>query len=221
MRMRKKPNMPQRLSRCADVQITDAEGYRSQWSDMFPDYRQLHLEIGCGKGRFTVETAKTAPEMLLVAVERVPEALVMAMERTIQEDVPNIRFISADAVILPELFAGGEVGRIYLNFCDPWPNNGHKKRRLTHGNFLKIYMSILRDDGEIHFKTDNDDLFEYSLKQFHENGFDVYEVTRDLHQNGPVGVMTDYEQKFFEQGVSINRCVAKLQSGKMTQEEGG
>jgi tRNA (guanine-N7-)-methyltransferase len=150
------------------------------------------------------------PETLLVAIERVPEAQIVGMERAVRENIPNIRFVETDAVQLPQIFAPGEVDRIYVNFCDPWPNNGHKKRRLTHEAFLNTYKSILRPGGEIYFKTDNDALFEFSLGQFTLSGFELFEVTRHLHSNGPVGIMTDYEMKFYEQGVSINRCVARI-----------
>lgn len=210
MRMRKKPNMPHRIEKCGAVHISEPEGYRGQWLNSFLDYKELHLEIGCGRGKFTTETAVTMPETLLVAIERVPEALICGLERAARENIPNIRFITTDAANLTQLFSTGELSRIYLNFCDPWPNNGHRKRRLTHGNFLKIYRDILSVGGEIHFKTDNSDLFEYSLGEFMINGFELREVTRDLHKDGHCGIMTDYEKKFVDQGVSINRCVARL-----------
>ena len=112
--------------------------------------------------------------------------------------------------LLPELFAPGEVDRIYINFCDPWPKSNQKKRRLTHGNFLKKYRQVLAEGGQIHFKTDNDKLFEWSLEEIPQFGFALSEVTRDLHADGPVGVMTDYERKFYGEGKSINRCVATM-----------
>ena len=210
MRMRKKPNLPARLERCAEVMIPSPEAYHGQWLERFPKYGKLFIEIGCGKGRFIAESAKAMPEALFVGIERVPEAMVVAMERTIEETIPNIRFIDTDAVRLADIFAAGEVERIYLNFSDPWPKKGHSKRRLTHENFLRAYKMILSPGGEIHIKTDNENLFEFSLEQFELCGFELSEVTRDLHKNGPVGVMTDYELKFHDQGVSINRCVAKL-----------
>ncbi len=210
MRMRKKPNLPARLERCADVLITSPAAYRGRWLESFPEYGKLFIEIGCGKGRFIAETAKKNPDTLFIGIERVPEAMVVAMERTISDKIPNIRFADTDAVRLPDIFGSAEVGRIYLNFSDPWPKKGHSKRRLTHENFLKMYRALLVPDGEIHLKTDNDGLFEFSIEQLEIGGFELSEVTRDLHGSGPNGVMTDYELKFHEQGVSINRCVAKL-----------
>lgn len=210
MRMRKKPNMPQRIEKCGFIYIPDPETYRARWLERFPAYKELHLEIGCGRGRFTAETALKMPETLLVALERVPEAMIIGMERASRENISNIRFVNTDAVNLPAIYNTGELDRIYINFCDPWPNNGHKKRRLTHENFLKIYKVLLRAGGEIHFKTDNEDLFDFSIGQFYKSGFELFDITKNLHENGPVGIMTDYELKFFEQGVSINRCVARL-----------
>ena len=100
--------------------------------------------------------------------------------------------------------------RIYVNFCDPWPSKRHAKRRLTHGNFLKLYRQVLKMGGQIHFKTDNQPLFEFSVEELPKFGFELSEVTRNLHENGPVGVMTDYEAKFHELGQPINRCVGTM-----------
>ncbi|NMA24759.1 MAG: tRNA (guanosine(46)-N7)-methyltransferase TrmB [Clostridiales bacterium] len=210
MRMRKKPNLPRRIEKCGAVHISDPETYRGKWLESFPGYKALHIEIGCGRGRFTAETALQNPKILLVGVERVPEALIIGMERAARENITNLRFFIGDATRLRSFFAPGEAERIYINFCDPWPNNGHKKRRLTHEGFLNIYKELLCPGGEIHFKTDNDALFKFSLGEFESNGFALSDVTRDLHENGPSGVMTDYELKFYEQGVSINRCVARI-----------
>lgn len=148
--------------------------------------------------------------MLLIAVEKVPDAMVVAMERARDAGLKNVRFIDADAAGLAEMFAPGEVDRIYINFCDPWPKSNQKKRRLTHGNFLKVYRKVLTDGGQIHFKTDNDKLFAWSVEEIPQFGFTLSEVTTDLHADGPVGVMTDYEAKFYGEGKNINRCVATM-----------
>ena len=118
--------------------------------------------------------------------------------------------MDANADQLPQFFAPGEVDRIYINFCDPWPSKRHAKRRLTHGNFLKLYRQVLKMGGQIHFKTDNQPLFEFSVEELPQFGFELSEVTRNLHENGPVGVMTDYEAKFHELGQPINRCVGTM-----------
>ena len=168
------------------------------------------MELGCGKGGFTVGTAAAEPEVLLIAVEKVPDAMVVAMEKARDAALRNVWFVDGDAALLPDMFADGEIDRLYINFCDPWPKSNQKKRRLTHGNFLKKYRQVLAEGGQIHFKTDNDKLFEWSLEEIPQFGFALSEVTRDLHADGPVGVMTDYERKFYGEGKSINRCVATM-----------
>jgi len=210
MRMRKKKNLLPRMEACADRQIKDPASLRGTWRSLMPDAREVRLELGCGKGRFTAETAAAEPDVLLIAVEKVPDAMVVAMERCRDAALSNVFFIDGDAAQLPELFAPGEVDRIYINFCDPWPKSNQKKRRLTHGNFLKRYRAVLKDGGQIHFKTDNDRLFEWSLEEIPLYGFLLSEVTRDLHADGVQGVMTDYEAKFHALGKSINRCVATM-----------
>ena len=206
--MRKKPNLGPRMERCAEVLIDDPAALRGRWLEEFPGHGGLLLELGCGKGRFTVGTAESNPDMLLVAVERVADAMVVGMERACEAGIKNVRFIDGDVRKLAGMFDRGEVSRIYINFCDPWPRNRDAKRRLTSPDFLALYREVLRPGGEIHFKTDNVPLFNYSLRSFEKSGWELSEVTRDLHEHGPVGVMTDYEAKFYEQGVKINRCVA-------------
>lgn len=197
------------MERCSRVLIEDPAALRGEWRTAIPGYDALWLELGCGKGRFTADTAEQNPQKLLVALEKVPDVMVMAMERVCERELQNVRFIDGDALALPVLFETDEVDRIYINFCDPWPKKSAAKHRLTAPGFLEIYESILKPDGEIHFKTDNLPLFDWSVETFTENGWSLSEVTRDLHANGPVGVMTDYEAKFYAQGVKTNRLVAK------------
>ena len=242
MRMRKKKNLIPRMQAHADRLIEVPYDMPEYWRDLLdgdlmdkaiaqarergvdiPDdisqypepilldwSRPLYLEVGCGKGRFTAGLAERNPEALVVALEIVPEAIVVAMERCAH--LPNVYFIRAGADQLPQFFAPGEVDRIYLNFSDPWPSNRHAKRRLTHGNFLRRYREILRPGGQIHFKTDNQGLFDFSLTEFPRYGFALSEVTRDLHKDGPVGIMTDYEAKFHAQGLPIYRLVGTMEA---------
>lgn len=211
MRMRKKKNLHPRMEACAACWIREPQQLKGHWRDLFPACKHLELELGCGKGRFTAGTAQAQPDTLLIAVEKVPDAMVVAMERVTAEGLKNVYFIDTDAALLPDLFAPGEVDRIYINFCDPWPKSNQKRRRLTHGNFLSKYRQVLAENGQIHFKTDNDKLFEFSIEEIPQFGFSLSEVTRDLHANGPVGVMTDYEAKFYAEGKNINRCVATME----------
>ena len=210
MRMRKKKNLHPRMEACGDCWIRRPEDLRGHWRELYPQAKNLEVELGCGKGRFTAGTAKAQPDTLLIAVEKVPDAMVVAMEKARDAGVHNVWFVDGDAALLPDMFAEGEIDRLYINFCDPWPKSNQKKRRLTHGNFLKKYRQVLAEGGAIHFKTDNDKLFEWSLEEIPQFGFRLSEVTRDLHADGAVGVMTDYERKFFSEGKSINRCVATM-----------
>lgn len=210
MRMRKKPNLIPRLESCGPLIITDPKEHRGRWRELMPSAKAVHLELGCGKGRFTVGTAQADPDVLLIAVERVPDAMVIAAERAKALSLTNVFFIDADAADLEEYFASGEVDRIYVNFCDPWPGARYAKRRLTHPGFLLRYRKVLSGEGQVHFKTDNHDLFEWSVFQFPKAGFVLSEVTRNLHAGGVQGIMTDYEEKFYDLGTPINRCVGTI-----------
>lgn len=212
MRMRKKPNLQRRMEACADLWARDPAALRGRWRTLLPQAEELRVELGCGKGRFTAETAAAEPRVLFAAVERIPDAMVTAMERCRGMGLRNVFFLDGDAAGLSQYFAPGEVDLIYINFCDPWPAQRHAKRRLTHENFLRAYRDVLRDGGRILFRTDNRDLFEWSLFQFPRAGFALSEVTRDLHAGGRTGVMTDYEEKFVAQGIPICRCVATKQA---------
>lgn len=211
MRMRKKKNLIPRMERCAAQLIRDPYAHQGHWRELMPQARELRVELGCGKGRFTQGTAAAEPDVLFIAIEMVPDAMVVAMERCVNAGLTNVFFVDANADQLPQFFAPGEVDRIYINFCDPWPRSNQKKRRLTHGNFLRQYRRVLRPAGQIHFKTDNDKLFAWSVEEIPQFGFSLSEVTTDLHADGPVGVMTDYEAKFFAEGKNINRCVATME----------
>lgn len=208
LRMRKRSNLGPRMEKCAEYLIDDPAALRGKWLESFPGYDRLYLELGCGKGRFTADTAELMPDTLYIAMEKVPDAMVLAMERVRERGIKNVRFIDGDAIKLAEMFAPGEAARIYINFCDPWPKSRDAKHRLTFPGFLRLYADVLPLGGEIHFKTDNTPLFSWSLEQFENEGWALSEKTNDLHANGSVGVMTDYEAKFHAQGFPINRVVA-------------
>jgi tRNA (guanine-N7-)-methyltransferase len=208
LRMRKRANLDARMERCAALLADDPAALRGHWLERFPGHEGIFLELGCGKGRFTAELAAAVPNMLYLALEKVPDAMILAMEKIDRQDLQNVRFIDADAKLLNTMFAPGELDRIYINFCDPWPKSRDAKLRLTAPSFLRLYADALKAGGEIHFKTDNTPLFDWSIEQFTAEGWRLSELTHDLHANGPVGVMTDYEAKFYEQGMKINRLVA-------------
>ena len=208
MRLRRKRNLAARMEKCAHLIINKPEALRGQWLGAF-GYGHLHIELGCGRGRFTAETAKAEPDALLVALEKSADAMIIAVERADAEGIRNLRFVNALADNLPDYFAPGEVSRIYINFCDPWPSHRHAKRRLSGGRFLAMYKQALCPGGEIRLKTDNLALFEYSLDEFERCGFELTEITKDLHKNGAVGIMTDYEQKFHDMGMPIYYACAQ------------
>ncbi len=208
MRMRKKPNLLPRMDRASAVMISDPEVYSGRWMEHFPGHDMLCAELGCGKGRFTADTAALYPSMMLVAIEKVPDAMVVGMERVMDRALENVRFIDRDVQCLPDIFAPGELDRIYINFCDPWPKSRDAKHRLTAPNFLRMYASMLRPGGQIYFRTDNLPLFQWSIEQLCSERWQLDEVTNDLHADGVQGVMTDYEAKFHAQGIKINRLTA-------------
>ena len=214
MRMRKKPNFEARKERCAHLLVADPQALRGRWLCEF-GYDELHIELGCGKGAFTVGTAKAEPGVFIAALEKSAGALLIALERANAAGLRNVRFVNALADNLTEYFAPGEAARIYINFCDPWPTNRHAKRRLTNRHFVELYKQILRPGGEVYFKTDDLPLFEYSLGEFESGGFRLAGSVRDLHKNGPVGIMTDYEQKFHSQGQPIYMARFQIQEMRM------
>ena len=206
MRMRKKHNLEPRLAACSAFQVKDAQEKKGAWRALMPDCRELWVEVGCGKGKFTVETAQANPDVLMIGVERCREAMVMAMEKARDMGLTNVFFVDMDVALMEGCFTPGEIDRLFINFPDPWPRSKQAKRRLTYRTFLRLYSRVIKDGGEIHFKTDNAKLFEFSLEELELVGLPTKNVTRDLHANGPVGIMTGYEEKFHALGTPINRC---------------
>ena len=208
MRMRRRNNLAPRMEACEPVWIHEPEQLRGNWRSLMPQARELRVEVGCGKGKFTVETAAAEPDVLLIAIEKVPDALVLAMESAMRMGLKNVFFVSLDAYNIDEFFADDEIDLLYINFCDPWPRKKNAKRRLTYHTFLEKYKKVLKLGGQIHFKTDNAKLFEWSLPEMESCYLELRNVTRDLHANGPVGIMTGYEEKFYGLGTPINRVEA-------------
>ena len=205
MRMRTRSHLEERIAACENITL---ENFNDAALD-FVGSSPLHIEIGCGKGRFITQTALNNPDIRYIAIEKVSNVMVLAMEKAVKAEADNIRFMRGNFQILAETFPDKSVDRIYLNFSDPWPKKGYAKRRLTHGGFLEIYKRILKDDGEICFKTDNRELFDFSLESFPENGFTLSDVTFDLHASDFEGnIMTEYEERFSEMGFPICRLVA-------------
>ena len=209
MRMRKKKNCAARIERCGDIRITDPENHKGKWNVVFGNDNPIHVEIGCGKGSFIVGMAKMYPDVNFIAIEKVEDVIVMAMEKAIANEIENVRFMDLDAERIEEFFEKGEIKRIYLNFSDPWKKGKQAKRRLTHKNFLDRYKKVLNSGDYIWFKTDNQKLFEFSLNSFCAEGFKLRNITLDLHNSGFEGnVITEYEQRFMDLGQPIYRLEA-------------
>ena len=209
MRMRKKKNCAARIERCGDIRITDPENYKGKWNEVFGNDNPIHVEIGCGKGSFIVGMAKMYPDVNFIAIEKVEDVIVMAMEKAIANEIENVRFMDLDAERIEEFFEKGEIQRIYLNFSDPWKKGKQAKRRLTHKNFLDRYKKVLNSGDYIWFKTDNQKLFEFSLNSFCAEGFKLRNITLDLHNSDFEGnVITEYEQRFMDLGQPIYRLEA-------------
>lgn len=209
MRMRRKKHREERLEYCSELMIKDIFKYDGRLESVFEGNAPLHLEIGCGKGGFISTVAELNPDVNYIAFEKNQDVLVLAAEKIKEKGLKNVKFVSGDAEMLGQLSPQGCVERIYINFCDPWTKRGHRKRRLTHERYLAIYEKIAKENGEIHFKTDNSQLFEFSLNSFSEFGMKLKNITLDLHKSEFEGnVMTEYEKLFSENGQPIYRCEA-------------
>jgi len=215
MRARKKKHADERIAACSEYLIKDNTENKGAWKCFFEERNGtcngIALEIGCGKGTFVTTLAKQNPDICFVAIERVKDVLVMALEKAKNECLNNLVFMNADAANLPEYFGEEELDNIYLNFPDPWHKERHSKRRLTAPSFLRLYREVLKEDGAIFFKTDNDPLFEFSLITFEEEKYVLKNVTFDLHKEEPDwNVRTEYESTFSEKGFKIKRLEAWL-----------
>lgn len=212
MRLRNKPWAREMLQSHPQFVILSPEQNKGKWNTAFAKDQPLHIEVGTGKGRFITEMAKANPHINYLGIELYESVIVVALDRLIEANLPNVKLLNVNAEKLTEYFAKGDVDRVYLNFSDPWPKTRHAKRRLTHKNFLRLYEDILVDKGEIHFKTDNQGLFESSLMSFSEYGLLLKYLSLDLHKSDFEGnIMTEYEEKFSQQGSRIYRCEVKYQ----------
>lgn len=191
--------------------IKEPESHKGSWQDVFPTAQPLHIEIGMGKGRFIMDLAAANPNINYLGIERYSSVLLRALQKMEKTPLPNLRFICMDAADIAEVFAPEEVTRIYLNFSDPWPKDRHAKRRLTSRQFFARYNEILAKDGRVEFKTDNQDLFTFSLEEIPEAGWRLDASTRDLHHDAVLNegnIMTEYEEKFSSMGNPICKLIA-------------
>lgn len=215
MRMRKKRHLDERMEQCGDVclgWLPDyiAEQREREFADRFDPVKifgnsnPVHLEIGCGKGKFIQQLAEENPDINFVALEQTANVLITAMERTQKSGIPNLKYYAGKAEYLEKVFSPQSVERIYLNFSCPYPKESYAKHRLTHPLFLSIYRNIITSDGYIKQKTDNRRLFEFSIENFSQNGWKLRNVSLDLHNSKITGnIITEYEQRFSEMGMPI------------------
>lgn len=190
--------------------IQEPEQKKGKWAEVFGNDHPIHIEVGMGKGQFIIEMAKRNPEINYIGIEKYSSVLVRAVEKLEDFEQNNLRLIRMDAENIEEVFDKDEVDRIYLNFSDPWPKDRHAKRRMTSTRFLERYNNILTPEGRVMFKTDNKDLFDFSLEQVEEAGWILENHTYDLHHSeyNEGNVMTEYEEKFSAKGNPICRLVA-------------
>lgn len=211
MRVRHKPWAIDMIKDYPNIVVPDPDQAQGKWDQVFEKAQPLHVEVGTGKGQFLIGMAKAHPEINYVGIEMYSDVLVMALQKVLEEDqdLPNLRFIRSDGREISNFFEGHSLDRIYLNFSDPWPKRRHTKRRLTSPKFLAQYQAVLKPEGEIHFKTDNQGLFEYSLASMSQYGMAFRQVWLDLHASGFEGnIMTEYEEKFAAKGQPIYRLEA-------------
>ncbi len=213
MRMRRKKNGAERLAACKELILPD--GTVDPFA-VFGNDRPVRLEIGCGKGDFICGTAKAEPDINFIAIERISDVLMLAAEKVKAQEISNVRLAVMNAANLEQRLTPGSISRIYLNFSDPWPKKGYAKRRLTYRAFLNIYRSVLTKDGSIFLKTDDVNLFDFSIEELKESGFEITVLTRDLHASeyADNNIMTEYERNFAAEGKKINMLRAYLKGDK-------
>ncbi|MGN0711745.1 MAG: tRNA (guanosine(46)-N7)-methyltransferase TrmB [Anaerovoracaceae bacterium] len=206
MRQRKAKNLDTKLAAYAHLCVDEPKSMKGRWKELFGNDNEIYLELGCGKGQFSSKQAKAHPDRNYIAVEGHETVVLRALEKAEAAEIQNIRFVLQYIQDITEFFEEGELAGIYLNFSDPWPKERHAKRRLTHTRYLKGYEKVVKSGGFVEFKTDNDDLFEFSMEEIEANGYEVTEFSRDLHTTRfeSKNFTTEYEEKFKAQGKNIN-----------------
>lgn len=207
MRLRNVKNKQEIMAKATNL-IINPKDYIGKWNEVFGNNNPIYIEIGMGKGDFIIENAKTYPNINFIGIEKFDSVIVRAIEK-VPEDLTNLKLIRMDAKEIDEVFSK-EVERIFLNFSDPWPKKRHHDRRLTSHIFLKKYDSIFKNDNVIYQKTDNRDLFEYSLISMSTYGYKLEDISLDLHNSNYEDIiMTEYEKRFVEKGNNIYYVVVK------------
>ena len=212
MRVRNRRGATELLEAHPQYVILNPADAKGRWQEIFGNDHPIHVEVGSCKGAFVSGMAKANPEINYIGIDIQKSVLSYALDKVLATDVPNIKLLWVDGSDLTDYFEEGEIDRLYLNFSDPWPKKRHEKRRLTYQSFLATYQQILPENGEIHFKTDNRGLFEYSLVSFSQYGMKLKGVWLDLHASDfEDNVLTEYEQKFANKGQVIYRVEAAFE----------
>lgn len=216
MRLRSNPKAKEMLPSFMNY-VPEPGLFKERWSSFFGNFNEIHLEIGSGKGEFIITLAQNNPGINYIAVERCHTILLKLLKKIPETGLRNLAVTSIDAEFLEEFLREGEVGKLYLNFSDPWPKKRHAKRRLTSPRYLGLYEKILRDGGIIEFKTDNRGFFDYSLEQFGDSAFELVAVTYDLYNSDLLegNIPTEYETRFHNLGTPINKLIARLDKNKI------
>ena len=211
MRVRKRKGAEEHLANHPQYVILEPEAAKGKWRELFGNDNPIHIEVGSGKGAFITGMAQQNPNINYIGIDIQLSVLSYALDKVLASGAENVKLLRVDGSSLTNYFEDGEVDMMYLNFSDPWPKSRHEKRRLTYKTFLDTYKQILPENGEIHFKTDNRGLFEYSLASFSQYGMVINKVWLDLHASDYEGnVMTEYERKFSEKGQVIYRVEAQF-----------
>ena len=190
--------------------VQEPQEKKGRWKEVFGNDHPVRIEIGMGKGKFLHTLAKENPDINYIGIEKYSSVLLRAIQKMEEDELSNLKFIRMDAEEITDVFATGEVDRIYLNFSDPWPKDRHAKRRLPSRQFLKRYDEILKKDGRIEFKTDNRDLFDFAVEELEPAGWKADVITYDLHADEKLmegNVMTEYEEKFSAMGNPICKYI--------------
>lgn len=210
MRLRNVPGSREAIQESA-LAVNEPKDNKGRWNQVFGNENPIRIEIGMGKGKFIIQLAQENPDINYIGIEKYSSVLIRAIEKCEDLEINNLKFIRMEAEYICDVFEKGEVDRIYLNFSDPWPKDRHAKRRLTSKQFFERYDVILKKDGVVEFKTDNDLLFQFSLEQVPEAGWNLDCHTWDLHNDSEMvkgNVMTEYESKFSAMGNPIHKLIA-------------